>query len=130
MYKKRELPTDSLREIRQLRLEKYKLGLNLASDIYKGFISVFFTALIFIMVFYLNEFRELYLYSEVALSDALLILTLLFFFISSFYFIVYVTLMKSIDALISGIEGYIKPKSNLFGKLKKEVRKWSTANTA
>jgi len=38
--------------------------------------------------------------------------------------------MKSIDALISGIEGYIKPKSNLFGKLKKEVRKWSTANTA
>ena len=64
MYKKRELPTDSLREIRQLRLEKYKLGLNLASDIYKGFISVFFTALIFIMVFYLNEFRELYLYSD------------------------------------------------------------------
>ncbi|GEM_PF-2904043 len=79
----------------KLELEKYKLWLSFVSNIYKGFISILFPALILIIVFYLNKFQNF------DWSSTLNTLIVLFFFISAIYYAVYSAIMRFVNALIS-----------------------------
>lgn len=98
MRKEKKLSNANLEEIRKLKLEKYKLWFNVTSNIYKGFASVLFTALIFVVVFYLNKFENF------DWSSSLDTLLILFLFVSMVYFVICNTLISFVNVLILEIK--------------------------